>query len=219
MWRYFFLFIFVGIESLQASDPKEAYWQEGVVLLLSDEVITGRFSVNLRHQLVIRKKDQGTEIIPIHHIRSFRLYDEEKNILRKYKVLEEKQARGSLKRIFEVVINGKVEVVRKRNSNLVAPGGQKYMAHPAIDLSEEAFSYDYFILHDENIVPLLKFRKKVMPQFSAQERLSVERFMKEKKLFSSNAADIIVILKFYNQLPCTAQQLVTIHDPDLLPGR
>ena len=215
MWRYFFFFIMLGIQVAKASDPQEIHWQQGVILLLSDEVVTGQFSLNLRHQLVIRKKDKGTEIIPVHRIRSFRLYDEEKNILRKFKVLEEGQnSRGSLKRIFEVVINGEVEVIRKRSMGLVSHVGQKYAGNSAIDLNEEAFNYVYFILYKDSIIPLLKFRRKVILQLALEERTSLERFMKANKLSSSNAADIIVILKFYNQQLRTGQQLVTMNDHD-----
>ena len=215
MWRYFFLFMLVGIQGVEASDPQELRWQEGVVLLLSDEVVTGEFSLNLRHQLVIRKKNHGTEVIPVHRIRSFRLYDEERNILRKFKVLEEKKGyRGLSKRIFEVVIDGEVAVIRKRSRDLVPHMGQKYAGNAAIDLNEEAFNYDYFILYQDDIIPLLKFRRKVMLQLSPEERMMVEQFMKTNKLFSSNAADVIVILKFYNQWLHTGQQLVTMTGHD-----
>ena len=215
MWRYFFLFIVLGIQVVKASDPQEIRWQEGVVLLLSDEVVTGQFSLNLRHQLVIRKKDKGTEVIPVHRIRSFRLYDKEKNILRKFKVLDEGQnSRGSLKRIFEVVINGEVQVIRKRSMGLVTHVGQKYAGNSAIDLNEEAFNYVYFILYKDNIIPLLKFRRKVMSQLAFEERTSLKQFMKANKLSGSNAADIIVTLKFYNQWLQTGHPLVTMNGHD-----
>jgi len=161
-------------------------WNDGVAVLNDSQVIVGKISFN--HTVLLAKQEDQVIVLPSHKIYSFRFYDAESNINRHYVSLP---SYGSIFRtlyFYEVVVWGKTSVIRKQH-NLINHQSK----------NGEADNFEYYVLLNEEMVPLKKFRSKVYPKLLSAYPFALEDLINQKKLNPNLPADAIRIIQFSNQ--------------------
>jgi hypothetical protein len=113
------------------------------------------------------------KVILAAQLKSFRFYDPEANINRKFIVFDQK--------ILEEVLPGSIPVVRK--------------ARPLAITNSDRDGFDYYFIHDQQLVRLERFRTRLYPELSGM--LTVEE--KEQHLNPNNPSDAMRYIQLYNK--------------------
>ena len=175
---------------LLASSPLHSQslkWYEGAVVLTSDNVLTGKISVDPLHSIVLLQ-EQGADhktVYPAHKIRSLYYYDETENINRRFLVMKEQEVLWNNYQLFEIVLFGEVTVLRRQNTKGTRPS--------------DALDFSYYVDYNNEIVALQKFRRRIYPHLIADDA-RLEDFISQNNLKSDTDANSIRIIEYYNQL-------------------
>ena len=196
--RYFFSIIFILLTTVcLAQFNNQQHWHPGIVILNNDQIIKGDLSYDYANDLIMCQQDGKIKTFGPHQAASFRYYEEEKNLFHRFKVYKLAQnSFYSQKAFFEIVLDGKVDFIRKRNRYDVQQSREGYLAHRSTNVHEVA--YQYYVLVNDRLVKARKFKKEVLPQLLLNEQ-SLESYMKEQKLRSYDIGDQIVLLNYYNE--------------------
>ncbi|MBL0744518.1 hypothetical protein [Chryseolinea lacunae] len=183
MKRLFICLLWLNVQTAAASPP---VWHDGAVVLATGEVLTGKLSVEVSHDLILLQHGDGCRVLPAHKVKSFYYYDTEANINRKFVTWQEGSETVKLSRFFEVVLNGDIGVLRRQKESV---------AHA----NSDALDFDYFIVFHDNLISLHKFNQKVYPTLVETSGDKIVFFITSNKLSTTRSADAIRILEFYNQ--------------------
>jgi hypothetical protein len=113
-------------------------------------------------------------------------HDTEANLGRKFVALKFSHKGLLIPQLFEVVVSGKLSVVRKPASTYV----------PAVD---DVRAFDYFIVKEGNVVEITEFRKKIFPLIAAScSRACLKVFMREKQIDPGRNDDALRLIEYYN---------------------
>jgi hypothetical protein len=199
MKKYFFSAVFLLLVSLCYAQIKNANieWHEGIIILENDEIVKGELGYDYANDLIMCKEDGKIRTFGPHQAVSFQFYEIEKNLLRRFKVYELAQnSFYSQQGFFEIVVDGEVDYIRKRNRYALYHPRDGYMVHRKPNMHEVA--YDYFVQVNGKLIKARKFKKEVLPQLLLTDQ-SVEKYMKEQKLTTYDIGDQIVLLNYYNK--------------------
>ena len=159
-------------------------WNQGVIVMPDGKVRQGELAFQVSEIVLFRVAGEVT-VFPANKIRSFRYYDPEQNINRKFV-----SRTSSLKRtssFYEVVVLGEVSVMRRFNQHVIT-------SREKSDLDD----YDYFVCLQENLVPLKQFRNKVYPNLLTSSS-QIEMQIKANHLNPNRQGDAIQIIQLYNK--------------------
>ena len=184
--KKFFTFgvCFAVLSSLYAGDQLEM-WYQGSVVLRNQHVVVGNISVYQEHDLIVFRTDADTSttILPAYKIESVFFYDSSANINRKYISRVNQHASFPHYQLFEVVLAGSIPVLRKQgvwSSD-----------------SEDAKCFNYYILYENDILELRKFRRLVYPHIVKQSK-EILMFVRREKLSPNKADSAVKIIRHYN---------------------
>jgi hypothetical protein len=161
-------------------------WHEGAVVMSTKQVITGKVAIEPRYDLVIFEAGTSRMVYPAHKVQSLYFYDKHNNVNRRFISIHDQSTAASKHQLFEVVLLGKVTVLRHQKHDLVDPS--------------EADDFTYYCRYGDVVLPLNKFTKKVYPHLMSLDDKRLERFISENHLKASNAANSIRIIEFYNRM-------------------
>jgi len=161
-------------------------WNEGSVVLQSDEVITGRISVEPLHHLIVFEDDNARTVYPAHAIKSFYFYDADNNINRRFISIKDHHIVRNQHHLFEIILQGEVTFLRQQKSKTIRPS--------------DALDFGYYIRYGEDIVHLRTFRKRIYPALLAKGGTTLKEFISANKISAINDQNSIRIIEFYNQL-------------------
>lgn len=184
MKKIFFCLLSFNIQILLAQ-PLE--WFEGSLVLANNAVLVGEISLQSSHDLVVLQHGGSRMVYPAHQIKSVYFYDKPANINRRYISLKKEDDIRRSYQLYEIVVSGKVSVLRRKKAGA-------FSNHTA-DLD-----YCYFTRHEDGLVPLAKFNRKVFPGLRARSDKRLESFISIHKLSGNCAANAIRIIEFYNEL-------------------
>ena len=159
-------------------------WNQGVIVMPDGKVHQGELAFQVSEIVLFRVAGEVT-VFPANKIRSFRYYDPEQNINRKFV-----SRTSSLKRtssFYEVVVLGEVSVMRRFNQHVIT-------SRKKSDLDD----YDYFVCLQENLVPLKQFRNKLYPNLLTSSS-QIEMQIKANHLNPNRQGDAIQIIQLYNK--------------------
>ncbi|HYG17946.1 MAG TPA: hypothetical protein VD816_03420 [Ohtaekwangia sp.] len=165
-------------------------WSHGVIVLHSDEVVSGNIQVEQSHNVVFVQHGTRVDVYPAHRVRSVYCYDADANINRKFITISGKNDRRR-HNIYEVVAYGDVTVLRR-------PSG--IFSDPADD-----GAYTYFLFHDESLIGLQRFSTELFPQL-VRASPDLSAYVREHKLDTTRPADAIRIVLHHNK---------SVHHPDI----
>ena len=166
MKKIFCCLLFLNFQILSA---QSLVWFEGSVVLSTCEVLVGKISLKDDHDLILFEQGETRTVYPAHKIRSLYFYDRGSNINRRYLSLKEDDGVRSSYQLYEIVVTGKVDVLRRKKS-------AAFSEHPS------ELDFNYFIRYNDEIIALRKFKKKVFPHLRSQPDTRLENFITANKL-------------------------------------
>ncbi len=170
-------------------------WHQGVIVTRDNEVLQCEFKMEWRYDALIVREGKGSRLYPAHRIRSFRYYDREKNINRKFTIAESVKKGLRRQRFFEIVADGELQVLRNLKTYRGAYHDKTdYEPNRLISLSEEANAYHYFVRAEGKWYTLRQFRRKVLP--SLDPSLLMAGVRKTGADLNSPAALIRLIIQY-----------------------
>lgn len=195
---YFFSTVFIFLTTVcLAQFNHQQEWHPGIVILNDNKILKGDLSYDYANDLIMCRQEGMIKTYGPHKAVSFRYYEEEKNLFHRFKVYELAQnSFYSQKAFFEIVLDGDVDFIRKRNRYDVHQPQEGYLAHRRTNVHEVA--YQYYVLVDDRLVKARKFKKEVLPQLLLNEQ-SLESYLKDQKLNTYDIGDQIVLLNYYNK--------------------
>lgn len=155
-------------------------WSDGVVVTTDDQVLTGQILYNPSFDLVVFRDHSSRTVVMASKMRSLRYFDASSNINRRFITVQASELSNSAK-IFEVVLDGEVAVLRRSKSGSGAS-------------PSDCDGYNYFFARNKIIVPLKKFRNKFYPEVKELLRDDAMKL----GLNPSDEADAIRLIEIYN---------------------
>ncbi|MEK6780610.1 MAG: hypothetical protein AABY93_02835 [Bacteroidota bacterium] len=163
-------------------------WSQGIIVMVDGEVRQGELAFQVSEIVLFRDAGVVT-VFPANKVRSFRNYDQEENINRKF--VSRASQTGRIASFYEIVVWGEVSVMRKLKSQVIS--NQE---------NSDKDGYDYFICFQNNLVNLRHFRSKVYPNLISSSS-QMEVLISCHHFNPNNKADAIQIIQFYNRVTYT----------------
>lgn len=182
----FLLLLFVNFHAFSTKLP---LWYEGVIVLSSEEVLTGQVAIHVDHDIVLYKSGEKVEVYPAHKVRNIFFYDQKADINRKFISLGQYRQNIKEYKLYEVVLRGELTVLRKE---------KRYAKNQHNDFA-------YYIKYKDRILSLKQFRNRIFPSMRSNDELSL--FMRSEHLNPNLAKDAILLIKFYNALVVDSDSL------------
>lgn len=181
MSRIFFCLLLVNSLELNAQPLK---WYDGSVVLTSGKVIVGKMVIDPFLDVVLFEENDKRMVLPAHKVRSLYYYDEAYDINRRFISLEERVLPYNDHKLYEIVVHGEVNVLRKQKTRFSNP--------------KDALDFTYYVSYRDEVVLLRKFGKKIYPQLrSSMEKL--DDFVSANHLREYDSSNSIEIIEFYNR--------------------
>ena len=167
-------------------------WREGVVILNSEEVLSGDVYYDHRYNLVLLRSDddQPVKTYTAHQVQSFRYYDPQDNIIHDFLVLAYHPLSSyPIPSFYEVVTSGKVLYLRQHNRCPLSPPRH---------VSPHKVAYHYFAYYEGQLVRAQRFERDMLPAL-AQEDPTVGHYVKAHRLRPYDVGDQILLVEYFNR--------------------
>ncbi len=140
-------------------------WHSGVLVLQDQQVLVGHIAFDQVLGLVLIKEKETIKTYTVHNVASFRFYDKGMNVNRKFVVNQNEYTHNTKGlEIFEVVVEGRISVLRKVKKYLISTEGEHL--HPQnsnIDLEWQRRNFKYFVKYNNKVVSMHKFETRIFP--------------------------------------------------------
>jgi hypothetical protein len=188
--------LFMPAEAQHA--PHTLGWFPGIVILNNDEILNGDINYDYANDLVMCRQNDKIRTFGPQQASSFRYYNEETNILHDYEVYAfQKNDYYEQRGFFEIVLEGKVNYIRKRNRYPIYHTSEGYLSGRSFRTDPQVVAYDYFVEMNGKLVKARHFKKEVLPILIANDQRILE-FIKERRLRTYDIGDQIVLLNYHN---------------------
>lgn len=166
-------------------------------MTVEEEVIQGEFLVNFKQNVIIYDAENKRRFFLPSKIKSFRYFDEEANINRKFITIQENRKYE----FYEIVSEGEIVVVRKKMPIYKILPEKRYI-YDRYNYPEEAQNYRYFILNDCNeLMEFSQFQRKILPKLDKEWNKQLTAFCKQENLLiRDNEIDMIRLIIYFNDL-------------------
>jgi len=161
--------------------------RNGVVVLRTGEIVSGKISV-ASFQLALVEKDGVRQVYPAHLVDKIRLYDEEHNINRKFISIQSDITNEFS--LYEKIVVGAATVLRK-------PKLLTWQASQVTVLDHTQF--EYFVMWEDEIVPINKVKRVFFNNWNRMVADELSSYVKDERLHLYETADVIRLIKYYNQ--------------------
>lgn len=169
-------------------------WYKGSVILKSKSVLRGEISVKHGYDVVFFRVSDQISVIPAFKIAYLNLYDEDLEAERRFVSLNIGVGAARTHQFFELMVDGEVTILRRQLT-------MWYSLH--LDLTD----YEYYVLYDEEIQGLHKFRKKVYPTLVENSNGALETYVRQNQLSPKTLEDIVDMSAFYNNYMTSKLQI------------
>lgn len=160
-------------------------WYSGVVVLRSNEVLTGELSLEPAYDLVLFRCEEKVTVYRAHKILSVYYYDGKAGINRKFTSIQQTASGITSCRLFEIVVQGEISVLRRA-------------AQASFVSEDDAEGYRYYFQSGDQVAGIRQFRTRLFSRLLQSSKM-LRQYMYEKKLSPASTADIILIIDFYNR--------------------
>jgi hypothetical protein len=162
-------------------------WTTGTVVLNTEQVLNAEIAVAAKHDLVLMKVGDRVEVLPAHRIKAIYYYDPQQKINRKFISLSTSSLARQQWKLYEVVLNGDLPVLRRLKS----------IASKSESVTDD---FEYFVYNHQEMVNLKRFRARVYPELVAAKGSLLTHYVKSNRLNPNNEASAIRIVEHFNQL-------------------
>jgi hypothetical protein len=164
-------------------------WFGGSVVLKDGDVQTGYVTVEAKFDLVLLKNDLhgNIQVLPAHKVQSVFFYDSVNNINRRFIAIQLSQASYKPYRLYEVVIQGQVSLLRRQDTgnDTRLPGNDGFY---------------YFVHMKSDFIPLKRFRTKVYPALLLTSLDGFPDYVHRNKLNPNSPSNAVRIIQCYNAM-------------------
>jgi hypothetical protein len=174
-------------------------WYQGTIILKNEKTLHGEISLQSDHDAVFLKNGDAVMVYPAHKIQSFHFLDKESRATRKFITLEMLFGVGSMHLIYELVLEGEVNVIRKERAVWYS-------------VYYESMDYDYYILQEDQFIPINKFRKKIYPLLLENDP-ELKAYARENALGAGRLTDVLKIIEHYNERRLLTQEVASTKMP------
>ena len=179
-----FLVMFTVGKQVVASTPE---WNVGTIVLHNNEIRVGQIAVESKHSIVLFKNNDQVEVLPAHRFKSIQYYDVKANVNRKFISLPKENVYREQSQLFEVVLNGKVAVLRKLKS----------IAGKTVS---DVDDFEYYFYANHHLIALRKFRALLYPSLLHEKGNELRHYIKLERLNPNVSADALLIVDHYNRV-------------------
>ncbi len=181
------IFVLVSLLGCFGFSQAEVTFHDGVVVLRTGEIVSGKISV-ASFQLALVEKDGVRQVYPAHLVDKIRFYDEEHNINRKFISVQCNIANEFS--LYEKIVVGAAIVLRK-------PKFLTWQSSPISVLDHKQF--EYFVMWEDEIVPINQVKRTFFNNWDRMVADELSSYVKDKRLNLYDTADVIRLIKYYNQ--------------------
>ena len=193
------LFVVISINTNASSDRE---WNEGVVVLDSREVIRGEVNLSQKFDVLRVKHEGKIKSFPAGKIRQVSILDEDLDALRRYISLDRSGENKSYQQFYEVVIQGHIQLLarEKQYKSSIEMKTTRFFNKLTPSQQQVVEDQDFFFYDGKTLIPMDKFRKRVLPAFEKYFESEIQTYIKEEKLNKNAPIDQVKITKYFNQL-------------------
>ena len=180
------------IPSTAGSSIDETAWNQGVVVLVDDEVLSGEIYYNPLHQLVLLRSGDGQPIATLttRQVQRFFYYSPQDNIIHRFLTIERRLRSSYVVRSFyEVVTEGPVLYLRQSNH---------CTARPPRESSPHTVAFHYYAYYRGKLVRARAFEKDLLPTLLHESPALVD-YMKSQRLHPYHVGDQILLVSYFNR--------------------
>lgn len=199
-----FLLAFLFFFSFSASAEKK--WNDGVVVLKDNTVLTGELLMDSDLNLLQVKHEGKVQTFAAYKVELFYFYDQDLAVLRKHISLPYSINGNIFKNVFyEEIIKGEISLLRKESFNTSETTLEENVYTSQghmIDNNrfQEILSYDYFYSLDNEIVHSKKFEKDLFPLLEVNfNNEGLKNHISQNNLRTYKLYDQIQIIKYLNE--------------------
>jgi hypothetical protein len=154
------------------------------VVLTSGDVIVGKMVVEPSLDVLLVQQADARVVYPAHKIKSFYYYDESSDINRRFISLRDKSALHNHSQLFEIVLQGEVNVLRRQKTRSLKPS--------------DALDFTYYVTYRDDVMLLKKFERKFILNFCQRWR-RLDDFVVSNHLRAYDDSNSIRIIEYYNR--------------------
>jgi hypothetical protein len=179
--KIFFCLLLVNTLTTKAQSLK---WYDGSVVLTTGGVIIGKMVVEPALNVLLVQQNNVRTVYPAHKIKSLYYYDDSSDINRRYISLRDKSTLYNHYQLFEIVVQGEVDVLRKQETKSRNPS--------------DALDFTYYVSYRDDVMLLKKFGKKVYPHLKSSME-TLDDFVSSNHLRQYDCSNSITIIEYYNR--------------------
>jgi hypothetical protein len=168
-------------------------WRTGSVVLRNDQVLTGDILLHLDFNTVVLKSHDQLSVLNTQKVRSFRFYDPAVDVNRQFLTVRNKDEKESA--FYELVVQGEFKLVRRLER------------HHDIN-PDDRNDFKYFIMDNQNLTPLRKFKKNILPMLITSVP-QLKDWIDKEHLNLNEGKSAVLIIKEYNNLVRSANLLAS----------
>jgi hypothetical protein len=177
---FFLLFLFT------ASAAFGQKWFMGTVVLESENTIRGEISYRPETDVIFLKAGDASMVLTAFRVKYFTIADGQAGADRMFISRMDSVGVATAYRFYEVVVHGAINVLRQQHKFWYS-------------LHREATDYNYFVVIQDRIMPMIEFRRYIFPNLKASSE-NLQEFAKKNKINRQSTNDVIAFIEYYNDV-------------------
>ncbi len=200
----FFPVLILLVLSSFSLPAQQAGWYKGVAYLNNNEVVSGKLSYDPELKLLQCKSDGVVKVFAPHKVKLFQYYDDELACNKVFASYDNPVAEGGrLKSFYEVVLTGKITLLRadpkiRVKQVSVKPGPEAGVKAPAFSTYVETTVYNYYFLYEDRLLKVDNFKDE-LKSLLEQSPVDFDAFIADHNLNLKDIYDVVKIISHYNE--------------------
>jgi hypothetical protein len=191
----------VANKNAEAAEVVEAItspkgWEMGMVHLNDGRLIRGRLYYNPEKKLVLVENQGKILTYTPESLVRFSVYDNMLLVQRNYISIMPDNASSTQKYIFEIVVNGKLSLLRHQKTKTHYEGYYDQEIQQFIGYSSD---FTYYFLYENNVYSLKNFKKQYV-EIVGESITKINIYLKNNKLRFNQVPHQIKLINFFNHL-------------------
>ena len=200
--KYFeliFTYVLIFICQLSYSNSDPDHWNQGMVSLKTEEVLSGEIYYHYEDDMVIFKSGRQLKTYSAHQVSHFSFFDKKINKERHFKAYEIPKNRSN-KVFFEIIISGDIKLLRKEAPLLIPSSDYYYFFAGKNETGNYKTHFVYYLLKDDQLIKVKNFRKQLLNMSDKFHQNLIRTFIKHEKPDLDEVNGKVKLLSYYNEL-------------------
>jgi hypothetical protein len=198
--KLFFLLFVLATFNVKAQDFSSELWHQGMLVLVSEDTLSGKIKYNIEQDLVQIQSQNKTYTFSGKKLFYFQIFDETVDTYREFYTLPYAlHDQYETPVIFEVLVEGKLTLLSREA--IVTKTINDNTANPyrsTLSYSREVLVYTYYFLDVDGNIIEYSLKKRDLLRVLSKRSAKIEEYMKVNHLKADKRYDISRIISFYN---------------------